>query len=74
MVLTLLSVLVFTGVMLILVLILNLAESQLLPQGDVSILINGDESNKIITRPGSTLLSSLANSKLYLPSACGGCR
>jgi len=72
MVLTLLSVLVFTGVMLILVLILNLAESQLLPQGDVSILINGDESNKIITRPGSTLLSSLANSKLYLPSACGG--
>jgi len=72
MALILLTVLVFTGVILILVLILNFAESQLLPQGDVTISINSDDSNNIITRPGSTLLSSLANSKLYLPSACGG--
>ena len=37
-----LSVSVFTVVVLILVLILNFAESQLLPQGDVTIEINGN--------------------------------
>ena len=37
-----LSVSVFTVVVLILVLILNFAESQLLPQGDVTVEINGN--------------------------------
>ena len=36
------SVSVFTVVVLILVLILNFAESQLLPQGDVTVEINGN--------------------------------
>ena len=70
--LTILAVLVFTGIILVLVMILNFADSQLLPKGDVTILINDDESSTIKTRPGMTLLSSLANNKLYLPSACGG--
>ena len=56
----LLSVSIFTVVVLILVLILNFAESQLLPQGDVTVEINGDSEKSIITRPGSTLLSALA--------------
>ena len=69
--LALISIGVFTGVILILVLILNFAESKLLPQGDVSIKIN--DNNKIITtRPGATLLSTLANENIFLPSACGG--
>ena len=41
-----LSVAVFSGLVLMLVLILNFAESKLLPQGDVTIEINGD-SEKI---------------------------
>tara|TARA_Y100001934_G_scaffold276288_1_gene372444 strand:- start:1249 stop:2478 length:1230 start_codon:yes stop_codon:yes gene_type:complete len=67
-----LSIIVFSGVILVLVLILNFAESRLLPQGDVTIEINGDSEKSIITRPGSTLLSALAGQSVFLPSACGG--
>jgi Na+-transporting NADH:ubiquinone oxidoreductase subunit F len=70
--LILLSMVVFTGVILVLVLILNFAESKLLPQADVTISINGDSTRGITTRPGGTLLSVLANETIYLPSACGG--
>ena len=66
------TIIVFTGVILVLVLILNFAESQLLPQVDVSIEINGEPDKSIITRPGSTLLSALAEQSIFLPSACGG--
>tara|TARA_B100000902_G_scaffold85964_1_gene90151 strand:+ start:99 stop:1334 length:1236 start_codon:yes stop_codon:yes gene_type:complete len=69
---SLLAISVFTGVILILVLILNFAESRLLPQGDVSIKINGDDEKTIKTRPGTTLLSALAGESVFLPSACGG--
>ncbi len=67
-----LSVAVFTGLVLILVLILNYAESKLLPQGDVTIEINEDLDKSITTRPGGTLLSVLAGKSVFLPSACGG--
>jgi len=69
---TFLSVAIFTGVILILVLMLNLAESKLLPQEDVTLNINGDDDKSIKVRPGSTLLSVLANESIFLPSACGG--
>ncbi len=72
MTLTILSIAVFTGVILMLVLILNFAESKLLPQGDVTIQINGDGDKAITTRPGATLLSALAGQSIFLPSACGG--
>ena len=68
----LLTVIVFTSVILILVLILNFAENQLLPQGNVNIEINEDPDNSIIARPGSTLLSALSSCSIFLPSACGG--
>ena len=42
---TIISVLVFASIIMCLVLLLNLAEKKLLPQGDVSILIN-DEPDK----------------------------
>ena len=42
---TIISVLVFASITMCLVLLLNLAEKKLLPQGDVSILIN-DEPDK----------------------------
>ena len=69
---TLLSVAIFSGVILILVLMLNFAESKLLPQGNVSININGDDDKSLQVRPGSTLLSALAAENIFLPSACGG--
>ena len=69
---TLLSVAIFSGLILILVLMLNFAESKLLPQGNVSININGDDDKSLQVRPGSTLLSALATENIFLPSACGG--
>ena len=68
----LLSIVVFTGVILILVLIINFAENKLLPQGEMTITVNDDEDKIFIVRPGGTLLSALANETIYLPSACGG--
>ena len=68
----LLGVTVVSIVIVSLVLIINFAESKLLPQGNVSILINNDAENEIKTRPGSTLLSALATKTIFLPSACGG--
>ena len=63
---TILSVAIFSGVILILVLMLNLAESKLLPQGDVNLNINGDDDKSIKVRPGSTLLSALATESIFL--------
>lgn len=70
--LILLSTLIFTGTILILVVILNYATSKLVSTGDVKILINGDEEKSIQTPAGSTLLQTLAAEKIFLPSACGG--
>jgi Na+-transporting NADH:ubiquinone oxidoreductase subunit F len=53
-------------------LVLLLAQSQLVQSGPVSIIINGDRDNPIVTSAGSTLLSTLSSQKLFLPSACGG--
>ncbi|MEE8437045.1 MAG: NADH:ubiquinone reductase (Na(+)-transporting) subunit F [Candidatus Neomarinimicrobiota bacterium] len=69
---TIAAVLVFTGVILILVIILNFAEKRLLPQGNVTIGINEDKSNAIQIQPGSSLLSALSANQIFLPSACGG--
>lgn len=66
------GVLVFTSLIIILVLILNFAESKLLPQGDISIEINKESEKGIVARPGGTLLNVLSNEKIFLPSACGG--
>ncbi|MFQ6605391.1 MAG: NADH:ubiquinone reductase (Na(+)-transporting) subunit F [Fidelibacterota bacterium] len=66
------GVIVFTALILLLVLLLNFAESKLLPQGDVTITINGEPNKAVTAKPGSTLLNALVSKKVYLPSACGG--
>ena len=70
--LILLSTFVFTGIILVLVVILNYATSKLVATGDVKILINGDDEKSITTPAGATLLQTLAAEKIFLPSACGG--
>ena len=55
-----------------LVFILLFAQSKLVQSGDVSIVVNGDTDNPLIAPAGSTLLSTLATQKMFLPSACGG--
>jgi len=66
------SIGVFAGVILLLTVTLLFAKTKLTPAGDVSIVINGDESNPVTTSPGSTLLSTLSQQNIFLPSACGG--
>ena len=48
------------------------ARRQLVPQGDVKIIVNGDESKPFLVEPGSSLLSALSDQNIFLPSACGG--
>jgi Na+-transporting NADH:ubiquinone oxidoreductase subunit F len=62
----------FTVVILALVLILMAARAQLVQSGDVTILINGDPDKALTTPAGSTLLNTLADNQIFIPSACGG--
>ena len=55
---------------LVLVTILLVAKAKLLPSGKVKIIINGKKEIEVET--GSTLLTTLGNEKIFLPSACGG--
>jgi len=64
------SVLVLTSVIFLLVALLLVAKSKLLPSGPVSLKINGE--NEVEVSSGDTLLSTLGNNKIFLPSACGG--
>jgi Na+-transporting NADH:ubiquinone oxidoreductase subunit F len=66
------SIAAFTVVIVLLVLLLLFAQAKLVQSGDVRIIINDDEANPLVVPAGSTLLSTLSNQKLFLPSACGG--
>jgi len=66
------SILVFSLIILFLVILINVAEKKLLPQGDAKILINGDDEKSPTVKPGGSLLSSLAEHSVFIPSACGG--
>lgn len=62
---------VFLIVILILVGMLLFAKDKLTPKGDVVININ-DKERELTVNPGNSLLSTLGNNKIFLPSACGG--
>ena len=62
----------FIAIVLALVFIIMFAKSKLVPEGDVQILINGDPSKSITTSPGGKLLGALADSGIFVSSACGG--
>ena len=64
------AVVIFLILTLLLVAILLFAKAKLTPSGELKIRINGER--EVITSDGSTLLSSLAANKIFLPSACGG--
>ncbi|MEL7123874.1 MAG: NADH:ubiquinone reductase (Na(+)-transporting) subunit F [Bacteroidota bacterium] len=66
------AVLVFTPVISALAFMLIYARKQLVPQGDVKIVINGDQDNPLLVSPGSNLLTALGDKSVFLPSACGG--
>ena len=71
------TTIVMSGVILFLIVTLNLvgmllfAKAKLTPKGEVKVDINHGEK-ELVTEPGSTLLATLGNNKIFLPSACGG--
>ncbi len=66
------SVIVFPAVIVVLTLVVMAAETRLKPKGKVKITINGDPDKAIETEAGGTLLNTLSNAGVMLPSACGG--
>ena len=60
----------FLGVTLLLVVILLIAKKYLVQSGEVTITMNGD--TKVTAESGKSLLSTMADSNVFLPSACGG--
>ena len=63
---------VFFGVVIFLVGALLLVESKVVLKGDRNIVINDDPDKSIQTPTGTTLLASLSQNDILLPSACGG--
>jgi len=68
--LVLVSIVVFLGIILLLVTMLLGVKAKLLPSGPVALKINGQDDLKVSS--GATLLNTLGNNKIFLPSACGG--
>jgi len=57
-------------VILALVTLLFVAQKNLLPQGEVTLNLNGEKDIQV--KPGTNLLNVLSNNSVFLPSACGG--
>ena len=66
------SLTAFSFVILTLVGIILLVEAKVVEKGDCIVIINNDRDKGISTPRGNSLLSVLAGSGIFLPSACGG--
>ncbi len=64
------TVAAFLVITLLLVALLLFVKQKLSPSGPVKITINGERTIEVGS--GGTLLSTLGNEKIFLPSACGG--
>ena len=64
------SIIVFLLVILTLVCLLLCVKTKLTPSGKITIKINGEK--EIVVDGGNTLLTTLSNEGIFLPSACGG--
>jgi len=65
-----LGVVMFTGIVMLLVVMILLAKKQLVAAGDVKILVN--DQKELIVPAGGKLLNVLANADIFVSSACGG--
>ncbi|MCD6585047.1 MAG: NADH:ubiquinone reductase (Na(+)-transporting) subunit F [Desulfobacteraceae bacterium] len=66
------SITVFSAVIGFLVTMLLFLEARVVKKGDRTIIINSDDAKRITAPTGTTLLASLSNNDIFLPSACGG--
>ena len=66
----LITVIVFTAIILLLVSLLLYVKAKISPSGKIKITINGEHELEV--DGGGTLLSTLGSNGIFLPSACGG--
>jgi Na+-transporting NADH:ubiquinone oxidoreductase subunit F len=66
------GIVMFTAVTLLLVAVLLVMKRKLVAHGAVTIVINDDPEKALKVPAGNTLLETLAESKIFIPSACGG--
>jgi Na+-transporting NADH:ubiquinone oxidoreductase subunit F len=66
------AVIAFAAILMLMAFGLMTAQKKLVSQDDVKIIVNGNEDKPIFVKPGTSLLSTLSNEKIFLPSACGG--
>lgn len=66
------GVIMFTIIIMSLVAVILVARSKLVSSGDVTIRINNNPDNDVVTPAGGKLLQTLANEGIFLSSACGG--
>ena len=64
------SIIVFSGILLLLTGLILWVRARLVPQGDVTIKVNNELEIK--TPVGGRLMGALANAGVFVPSACGG--
>ncbi len=70
--LVLLGVVGFNVIVLLLVFVILLAKARLVASGNVSITINDDPDKSLSVPVGGKLINTLAASKIFVSSACGG--
>ncbi len=66
------GVVMFTAVVLGLVGVLLITRRQLVQSGEVTLTINDDPAKALKVAAGNTLLGTLSEHKIFIPSACGG--
>jgi Na+-transporting NADH:ubiquinone oxidoreductase subunit F len=64
------SIIVFLTIIMLLVSVLLYARRKLMPSGEIKLTINDEK--EFTVNQGSTVLTTLSNQKIFLPSACGG--
>lgn len=65
------STVVFSAIIVFLVAAIALIKAKVIKPGDCKIFIN-DNTKPLIVPAGQSLLSTLSNNKIFVPSACGG--
>lgn len=67
-----LGVAMFTGIVMVLVLLILFAKSKLVNTGDIAVEINGDRGKSFNAPAGDKLLNMLSSQGIFVSSACGG--
>ena len=67
-----LGVAMFTGIVMVLALLILFAKSKLVNTGDIAVEVNGDRDKSFTAPAGDKLLNMLSSQGIFVSSACGG--